>query len=1055
MGSELINTGINVIGPVPWGTHFCEFYQTRDDLLDTVVPYFAAGLERNEFCMWIASEPLTAAEARRAMRRAVPDFADRVARGQMEILPHNRWYLRGGAFDRQRVLDGWVKKLEAALAAGYAGLRLSGNTFWLEKRDWETFTEYEAAINEVIGRYRMLALCTYSLDRCGAAEVMDVIRNHQFALIRKDGNWELVESAMQQRARQALADSESRYRGLYHAVAGGIVVQDRMGLITESNALAREILGLTVDEITGRTSANPEWQAVREDGSLFPGGEHPAMVTLRTGKPVQGVVMGVLHPTSGRRRWILINSEPVLHPQTGQVEAATTTFLDITQQKQEEQALRETRDYLDSLLNYANAPIIVWDRDFRITRFNMAFQKLTGYTESEVVGGPLDVLFPEQTRGDSLAHIERAAAGERWEVVEIPIRRKDGTVRTVLWNSATIHDRDGGTAVATIAQGQDITERKQAEEKLAFQADTLSYISDAVVATDNDGRVTYWNRMAEEAYGVPAGQAIGRHLADLYQVTWLKPDDERDWAQEMASSGRWNGDSIHIKKSGERAYVRSSMGVMRRADGARTGTVMVIRDRTKLWQAEQELKLLNERLRQQSEDRLRATDASFRRAIAGNADGLVVIRKDGVIRFANAAAELLFGRAVGQMEGTLFRFPLTEGAEIEIPRGDGQSAVAEMRIVELEWEGAPAYLATLRDVTKRKQGLLALQESETRLRLLLEQIPCVSWTVDTRLRITSYSGTGLGFFRNVPSGIMGMSLSEYFEIDDPEFMPYAAHQRALQGAPASYELGWGGRTFIGRVEPLRDADDRIVGVVGVAFDITDRKLAEEQLRGLSHRLVTAQENERRRIARELHDEVGQLLTALKLCLDKAASSEPARDGSELQEARVALRELMARVRSMSLELRPTMLDDLGLLPTLLWHFKRYTAQTKVQVRFKHRGLRQDLPQEVVTAAYRIVQEALTNVARYAQVGSVSVRVRAEPDALLVEVEDRGVGFDVESVAPTRTGLNGMRERALSLKGKLLVQSKPGEGTCIIAELPLVKKRAGRRRGKGSDNRSPG
>ena len=208
MSPELVNTGIDVMGAVPWGTHFCQFYQTKADLLDTLVPYFKAGLENNEFCMWITAEPLSAREASQAMRRAVPDFADRVAKGQIEILPHTDWYLQGGSFDQQRVLDGWVDKLNAALAAGYAGLRLTGNTFWLEKRDWKSFTDYEAAVNDVIGKYHMLALCTYSLDKCGAAEVMDVIRNHEFALIRKEGEWDLIENAIHKQTREAMRQSE-------------------------------------------------------------------------------------------------------------------------------------------------------------------------------------------------------------------------------------------------------------------------------------------------------------------------------------------------------------------------------------------------------------------------------------------------------------------------------------------------------------------------------------------------------------------------------------------------------------------------------------------------------------------------------------------------------------------------------------------------------------------------------------------------------------------------------------------------------------------------------
>ena len=139
---------------------------------------------------------------------------------------------------------------------------------------------------------------------------------------------------------------------------------------------------------------------------------------------------------------------------------------EIEDRKRAEEGLRETSDYLENLINYANAPIIVWDPEKRIDRFNHAFERLTGYKGEEVIGKKLDMLFPETSQGESLSKIENTLKGEFWESVEIPILCKDGNTRIALWNSANIYAEDGKTLLATIAQGQDITERKQAEKAL-------------------------------------------------------------------------------------------------------------------------------------------------------------------------------------------------------------------------------------------------------------------------------------------------------------------------------------------------------------------------------------------------------------------------------------------------------------------------------------------------------------------------------------------------------------------------------------------------------------
>ena len=157
---------------------------------------------------------------------------------------------------------------------------------------------------------------------------------------------------------------------------------------------------------------------------------------------------------------------------------------DLTHRKIIEEELRETTEYLENLINYANAPIIVWDTNLIITRFNHAFENLTGFLATDVIGKKIDILFPSVTKEESMANIRNTTMGSRWEIVEIPIINVNGTVRTVIWNSATIYDKDGVTPVAAIAQGQDITERKNTEDLLKEKIHELEKFNKIMVGRE-------------------------------------------------------------------------------------------------------------------------------------------------------------------------------------------------------------------------------------------------------------------------------------------------------------------------------------------------------------------------------------------------------------------------------------------------------------------------------------------------------------------------------------------------------------------------------------------
>ena len=251
-----------------------------------------------------------------------------------------------------------------------------------------------------------------------------------------------------------------------------------------------------------------------------------------------------------------------------------------------------------------------------------------------------------------------------------------------------------------------------------------------------------------------------------------------------------------------------------------------------------------------------------------------------------------------------------------------------------------------------------------------------------------------------------------------------------------------------RPHAYTDADRRVLEIVAtqIAAAIQNAQLfdevarARDQVSTLSKKLLRAQETERRSIATELHDEIGQSLTALKMLLETEVPGGAAGANADPTErARSLINDLIGQVRRMSLDLRPAMLDDLGLWPTLEWHVERFQADTGIQIGLSGQGLSgRRLPSEVETTTYRIIQEALTNVARHAQADDVAVALSLDASGLLIEVRDHGVGFDARTTLAKRssTGLVGMRERVELLGGQLDIDSAPGAGTRLEVRLPL-------------------
>ncbi|MGV3530343.1 MAG: MEDS domain-containing protein [Flavisolibacter sp.] len=203
--TELRHSGIDILGELPWGSHFCNFFESKEDLLQILVPYFKAGLINNEFCLWITSDPISVEVAYEAMRNEIQDFDKYESKEQITILSHSDWYLNDKTFVPDIVINGWYQKLSKSLNLGFDGMRVSGNEAWLDRDIWKNFIDYERNLNNSLTDKRMIVLCTYPLAKCDAHAVFDVSQVHEIAVTRRRGDWEIVEVPAIKKTKSQLA----------------------------------------------------------------------------------------------------------------------------------------------------------------------------------------------------------------------------------------------------------------------------------------------------------------------------------------------------------------------------------------------------------------------------------------------------------------------------------------------------------------------------------------------------------------------------------------------------------------------------------------------------------------------------------------------------------------------------------------------------------------------------------------------------------------------------------------------------------------------------------
>jgi PAS domain S-box-containing protein len=716
--------------------------------------------------------------------------------------------------------------------------------------------------------------------------------------------------------------------------------------------------------------------------------------------------------------------------------------------------IRNTQERYRLLVEQTPDGILLADDDWNITFANEAACRMSGYTPEEIVHLNSETTYLSEERNLIARRKQQMRVGESARYERFVVR-KDGT--RFLAEVIVRRLEQGG--LQTIFR--DITERKQAEETRLRLAAIVESSLDPIVSTNLDGLITSWNAAAEHLYGYTADEIMGK---PINQILPIERHPEKDDVLRRVTNGEHVGlfESVCVAKDGHRIPVSLTVSPLQDASTNIVGTSAVIHDITE---------------RKRSEDQLRLQSAALEAA----ANAIVITDTHGIVLWVNPAFTTLTGWSRGEVIGSTLRTlksgkhdssfyrelweTITAGrvwhGEMVNRRKDGSLYTEEMTITPVrDAIGAISrFIAIKQDITERKQAEEALQKSEEQYRALVETTDTGFVILDPNGRVLDANAeyVRLTGHRDLDE-IRGRSVVEWTAGAEQEENAKAVRTCLKTGHIRNLEIGH--VDSHGKVTPIEinatvEKTRGAVRIVALCRDITKRRQAEEERarlfeqlqasrersRRLAQQAISASEEERRRLSRELHDEAGQMFTVLKVKLGLLCQKLSPEDAA----LRERLEELMAltdttgnQIREVARSLRPPVLDTLGLgggLEELCREFAQLSGLI-----IDYRGVETpSLSEATMTCSYRVVQEALTNVAKHAQAKRVEVRLAVDDGQLCLSVTDDGKGYDA-TASQNGLGLEGMRERVDLLGGQLDIKVEPGQGTRLVVRIPYEEPR---------------
>jgi len=709
---------------------------------------------------------------------------------------------------------------------------------------------------------------------------------------------------------------------------------------------------------------------------------------------------------------------------------------------------------VSSVKDYA---IFMLDPSGYVISWNEGAERIKGYKKEEIIGRHMSVFYtPEEIqRGEPEHNLEQARVKGRFEQEGWRLR-KDGSIFWANVVFTAVHDPQGnilGYGKVT----RDITERKKVTEQISYMARLMEDTNDAIFSTDRSFVIRTWNKAAEILFGYAPEEAIGKSAGNLLRT---QMDEEVIDAihREFIESGYWKGEAYYMNKNGSTLTVLLSASGVRNPEGDLEGFVMVCRDFTERKKLELQLHQFNKELEWQVAKKTAELTGIFERVT----DAFIAVDKNFCYTYLNKkAGELIqrdpasligkcvwdvFPDAVGSDTWYAFTKAMTEQKNLTNTDYYPPLDLWQENHLYPSPEGLSVFIRNVTEDKKREKRITdykyALDQSS--IVSVTDEKGVIKYVNDNFCRISQFTEDELiGQHHHIIGSRYHpdwLFRDMWLTISKGEVWKGEIRNKAKDGS-----IYWVYMTII----PFLNEKGEPFEYIALDTDISERKKAEvlldqsyQDIRQLASHLQDIREEERAGIAREIHDELGQQLTGLKMDLSWISKRKLVQDDNEVSQKVVTTMNLLdttiKTVRRIATDLRPSILDDLGLIAAIEWQSQEFGRRSGISTDFSSTMYEFKYASAIAIGLFRICQESLTNVARHAAASKIRISLEEENENIQLTIRDNGEGFDTGKTGGKKTlGLLGMKERTLMMGGEFRIESLPGKGTTLIVTVPIT------------------